>query len=122
MTMDEFNNSMQATGCKYSANVLLGLDYALSFVPRIKSYTKRMANCENSEALNKFKAEKRVLQDSMNKAMITVLMDALSEKRDGLIFESCFENMNLSQVQFINPVIKKWQPILKKYGVELKTY
>lgn len=122
MTMDEFNRCMQVNGCRYSINVLLGLNQALAYVPRINKYNKRIANCQNSEVLNEFKAYKRELQDSMNKTMITTLIDALTEKRDGLIYEEWLQSMSFSQIQFINPIITKWAPILRPYGVELQTY
>lgn len=132
MTMSEFNNLMQEMNLKYSIMVCFDLGTAADFGKRVKYWQRQLKELqpkvegEHGESFEKVKAhyEKNLeyVKGQLEKAQHNALAGAMYEKDNGRIFEPMIEKYSLSDLTTINNAIKQWQPIVKKYGVELKTY
>ena len=132
MTMSEFNNLMQEMNLKYSIMVCFDLGTAADFGKRVMYWQRQLKELqpkvegEHGESFEKVKAryEKSLerAKNQLEKAQHNALASAMFEKDNGLIFEPLIENYSLTQLTTVNEAVKQWQPVLKKYGVELKMF
>lgn len=103
MKMITFNNLMREGGYDYSIGIILYLDDALETLKDAKQAAQLPDRCEK---LKQYAAD----------SQLEALQLAKEEKHSGKLFESMKNSYHPNDVLLINKKIKKWQPILKKFG------
>ena len=122
MKMNKFNGVMQALGLKYTAMICFDLNIAAELGQKAQRWEQKAQEATPPLVIEKFTAQANAYWQKMEQAQHNAIADAMFEKDQGPIFESWIEEYSLTDLTTINQVIKKWMPILHKYGVELKTY
>lgn len=107
MKMSTFNELMNEGGYAYSIGIIMYLDEALQSLQDAKQAKQLPDRC------TKLKHEAADMQ-------LEALQLAKEEKVSGKLFESMRNNYHPRDVLLINRILKKWQPILQNFGIEIQ--
>lgn len=120
MTMDEFNGVMETMDLRYSIMVCFELNTAMHFMKKAAKYNKVVD--DKPDVTIGFQKERSKYLDQFRIAQHNAIESAMFEKDHGPFFEPVVDQLSFDDLAAVNDAVKTWQPVLVKYGVELKTY